>query len=178
MALTTAQQVRLRVQDIPAIADLTRTFDGSASAFQLENGAMAYSNIISGTAFVPDANSAWSATGAAFNASGHVTFSAVVSAGSAYRVRFVHSVFSDDEIGHFTAVGGSVLGASIEALYALRFDSVKRAKWAAPDGTEHDDTAAIKALETLYNDAKEEQLAAESFDSGFESWARGQDDLW
>lgn len=178
MTLTTAQQVRLRIQDIPAIFDVGLTFDGSGSAYQLQQGAMAYRNVTSASAFVPDGNGQWSATGATFNASGYVTFSAVGSAHSAFRVRGVHSVFSDDEIGHFTAIGGDVVGASLEAVQTLRFDALKRAKWAAPDGTEYDDTAAIKALEALYDDLKEEQLAAESYDLGFESWALGQDDMW
>jgi len=177
MTLTTAQQVRLRIQDIPAVADLTLTFDGSATIFNLENGAMVYRNITSATAFVP-VTGIWSATGATFNVSGWVEFSAAGSANSAYRVRFVHSVFSDDEIGHFTAVGGDVVGASLEAVQTLRFDALKRAKWAAPDGTMYDDTAAQKALEKMYEDLKTEQLAAESSDLGFESWALGQDWYW
>lgn len=177
MTLDTAHQVRLRIQDIPAVADLARTFDGSATIFSLENGAMAYRNITSATAFVP-VTGVWTATGCTFNTSGWVEFSGVGSANSAYRVRFVHSVFSDDEIGHFTAVGGSVAGAALEAVHVLRFDALKRAKWAAPDGTEYDDTAAIKALEALYKDLKEEQLAADTLDLGFESWAEGQDWYW
>ena len=169
MALTTAQQVRLRIQDIPAVADVTRSFDGSASAFNLE-----HRNLTSGTAFVPGSNSLWSATGAAFNTSGYVTFSAVISANSAWRARYVHSVFSEDEISHFTAAGGSIAGAAIEAVQALMFDGLKRAKWAAPDGTTYDDTAALDALWKIYSAQKEEIADSETFDGGYDSWSEGQ----
>jgi hypothetical protein len=169
MALTTAQQVRLRIQDIPAIADLSFTFDGSASAFNLD-----HSNLTSATAFVQGTNQQWSATGATFNASGFVTFSAVGSGGSGYRTRYVHSVFSDDDIGHFTAVGGSVAGAAREAARALLFDSLKRAKWAAPDGTEYDDTKAIDALKNLLEQLEEEIQQDEVGEGGFVSWPLGQ----
>jgi hypothetical protein len=171
--LTTAQQVRLRIQDLPAVADVTRTFDGSASAFNLE-----HRNLTSGTAYVPDNNAAWSATGVSFNTSGYVTFSAVGSANSAFRARYVHSVFSDADISHFTAVGGSIPGAAIEAVQALMFDGLKRAKWAAPDGTTYDDTQALDALWKIYSAQKEEIAASETLDGGFESWALGQDTNW
>lgn len=169
MTLTTAEQVRLRIQDIPTVADLTFTFDGSASAFQLD-----YRNVTSGTAFVQDSNKQWSATGATFDPTGFVTFSAVGSGGSAFRTRFVRSTFSDAEIGHFTAVGGSVVGAAREAARTLLFDSLKRAKWAAPDGTEYDDTKAIDGLKTLLDELEEELQQSEVGDGGFVSWAQGQ----
>ena len=172
MALTTAQQVRLRIQDLPVVADVTRTFDGSASAFQLEHG-----NLTSGTAFVPAAG-LWSAlTGVTFNVSGYVTFTAVQSANSAWRTRYVHSVFSDEEIGHFTAVGGNVAGAALQAVESLLFDGLKRAKWAAPDGTQYDDTAALDNLWKMHSALNEEEMESETDAVGFESWAEGQA-LW
>lgn len=174
MALTTAQQVRLRIQDIPQVFDVTLYGDGSASAFALQNGAVAYRNITSGSAFVPDGNGQWTGTGVAFNVSGYVTFSGVVSANSAYRVRGVHSVFSEDEINHFTAVGGDVPGAALEAARTLQFDALKRAAWAAPDGTEYDDTAAIKALNDLIAELKQEVNEAATSEGGFVSWSINQ----
>jgi hypothetical protein len=169
MTLTTAQQVRLRIQDIPTVSDVTRTFDGSASAFNLE-----HRNLTSGTAYVPGTDAAWSATGAVFDASGFVTFAAPGSANSAYRVRYVHSVFSDADISHFTAAGGSIPGAALEAVQALMFDGLKRAKWAAPDGTQYDDTRALDALWNIYSAQKEEVADAETFDGGYESWSEEQ----
>lgn len=170
--LTTAQQVRGRIQDIPQIVDLTQYGDGQASAFDLAG----VRNLTGATAFVHDASGVWSATGATFDASGFVTFASVLPANSAYRVRGVQSVFSDAEIGHFTAVGGDVVGAALEAVKWLRFDALKRARWAAPDGAEFDDTAAIAALEQLYADLRRERVEADDPDYGFVSWALGQED--
>ncbi|RPJ00024.1 MAG: hypothetical protein EHM39_05520 [Chloroflexi bacterium] len=177
MTLDTAAQVRLRITDFPAVADLTFYGDGRDSAFGLAQGAAAYRNITSGSAYVLASN-IWSATGCTFNTSGWVTFSGVISANTAFRTRFVHSVFSDEEIGHFTAVGGSVAGAALQAVHALMFDGLKRAKWAAPDGSTYDDTAALAQLKTLYDTLKEELADADVANGGFVSWAEGQGDHW
>lgn len=172
MTLTTAQQVRLRIQDQPVIMDHVGTADGQAKEFALPMRA-----IQSATAYIHDSNQQWTATGATVDATGFVAFSAVITANSAWRVRGVASTFSDDEIGHFTAVGGSVPGAALEAVKVLMFDSLKRASWAAPDGTNYDDTKAMDQLNTLY-----EQLQAEVSEGaiqygGFVSWAMGQTGL-
>lgn len=176
MTLTTAQQVRLRIQDIPQIADVVQTFDGTADTYQLQNGAIPYRNVTSATAFVPVGGTAWSATAATFNPSGFVTFGGVGSAQSAWRWRGVYSVFSDEEIDHFTAVGGTVAGAALEAVQVLMFDALKRASWRAPDGTEYDDTKAMDMLRTLYATLKEEIADAQVGDGAFVSWAEGQAD--
>lgn len=169
--LTTAQQVRLRIQDRARRAEEVRYGDGLESAFKLAQGAP-FSTVHSATAFVRTPT-AWSATGAAFDAEqGLVTFSGVVSANTAWKATYLWSVFSDDEIGHFTAVGGSVPGAALEAVRALMFDSLKRAKWAAPDGTEYDDTAAMKQLLEMEDRLKEE--TRESPEGGIESWSEQQ----
>lgn len=177
MALTTAQQVRLRIQDQARIADVQRFADGSASAYNLE-----HRNIVNGTAFVVVSAggtppTGWSATGCTFNASGYATFSSVPSANSALRFRYEHSVFSEDEIGHFTAVGGDINGASLEAVQTLMFDGLKRSKWASPDGSEYDDTAAMKLLNDLYATLKQEQLQAAVADGAINSWALTQEDV-
>lgn len=170
MSLTTAQWVRLRIQDQPKIADDTYYGDGLADTFQLP-----HSNLTSATAFVPLAT-AWSATACTFNASGYVQFSGTISANSGFRTRYVHSVFSDEEISHFTAVGGDIVGASLEAVQTLMFDGLKRSKWVAPDSSEYDDTAAMKLLNDLYKTLKEEQLQAAVADGAISSWAETQDD--
>lgn len=170
MTLTTAQQVRLRIQDLPLVADVTRHGDGTATVFQLE-----HRNVTSATAYVPGATG-WTATGATVDPSGFVTFSGVISAGSAFRVRYVHSVFSDDEIGHMTAVGGGVAGAALEACKTLMFDSLKRAAWGAPDGTTYDDTKAMVQLTALYGQLTDE-LAGQALSEGtFAAWSLGQAD--
>lgn len=168
MALTTAQAVRLKIQDIPTLVDATYVGDGSASAFLLP-----HRNITSGSAFVMGAGT-WTSTGATFNASGIVSFSGTISANSAFRVTYVHSTFSDEEIGHFTAVGGNVNGAALEAVLTLMFDSTKRARWMAPDGTQYDDTQAMNALRDLHSALKTE-LASDAIAAGsMPSWSLNQ----
>jgi hypothetical protein len=170
MVLTTAQQVRLKIQDIPTLVDATYVGDGSASAFLLP-----HRNITSGSAFVMGAGT-WTSTGATFNASGMVSFSGTISANTAFRTTYVQSVFSDDEIGHFTAVGGSVNGAALEAVHSLMFDSLKRARWMAPDGSQYDDTMAIQQLRDLYSALKTE-LVGEAIAAGsIQSWSLSQGD--
>lgn len=175
--LTTAQQVRGRIQDQPQRFDEQYAGDGLRADYEVQVGNARVTNLISATAYIV-AGGIWSATGATFDASGFVTFNGVISANTAYRVVGVQSVFSEAEIGHFTAVGGSVAGAALEAVNWLRFDALKRARWFGADGTQYDDTAAIKAVEKLYDDLRQELIEAESDTGGFESWALNQDDVW
>lgn len=177
MTLTTAEQVRLRIQDIPQRRDLVMYGDGLRSAYAVTNGNAQVTNLVSATAFIAGAN-AWTSTGATFDATGFVTFSGVISANTAFRVVGVESIFSDAEIGHFTAVGGSVNGAALEAVKTLRFDALKRAKWAAPDGASYDDTAAIAALQKLYDDLRTELAEGDIDGTDFVSWALEQDWSW
>lgn len=171
MTLTTAQQIRLRIQDQPKIADDTYYGDGYADTFQLP-----HNNLTSASAFVQGSN-VWTPTGCTFNASGYVQFSAVISANSAFRTRYVYSVFSDDEIDYFSTVGGNIVGASLEAVQTLMFDGLKRAKWVAPDSSEYDDTAAMKLLNDLYKTLKEEQNEDGIIAGGFGEWAVTQSEL-
>lgn len=177
MTLTTAQWVRLRIQDQPLVADDVFAGDGSASLFNLR-----HRNLTSATAFIMVSAggvppTGWSATGCTFNASGYVEFSAVLTVNLPWRARYVHSVFSDDEIGHFTAVGGDIIGASIEAVQTLMFDGLKRAAWAAPDGSEYDDTKAMTLLKDLYATLKQEQDEGAFAAGGFQGWAITQEEL-
>lgn len=171
MTLTDAQAIRLKIQDIPAIADTTLAGDGTAVTF-----ALPHRNLSSASAFVPLGGTAWSATGATFNASGFVEFSGVISANSAWRARYVHSVFSDAEIQHFLDTGGSVNGGALEAVQTLMFDGLRRARWSAPDGTSHDDTAAIALLRSLYDTLKAEQYEAAIGGGANESWSLLQEE--
>ena len=173
MPLTTADQVRLRISDRWRWSEEVRAGDGTASGWKLGQGAP-FSNVCSASAFVAVA-AGWSATGAAIDTGlGLVTFSAVISANSAWRAAYQWAVFSDEEVGYFTAVGGDVPGAALEAVRSLMFDSLRRAKWAAPDGTQYDDTAAQKQLLAM-----EERLLAEidrdtGPAGGIESWSENQ----
>ena len=104
-----------------------------------------------------------------------MTFSGVISANSGFRVTYTHSVFSDDEIGHFTAVGGDVNGAALEAIEALMFDSLKRARWMAPDLSQYDDTAAQGQLRAMWDRLHELSKEDAIVQGGFQSWSIEQE---
>ena len=174
MPLATADQVRLRISDRWRWAEEVRMGDGSASGFKLAQGAP-FSHLITASAHVITAGGTWSATGATIDPSlGLVTFSGVISAQSAWRASYHWAVFSDDEIGQFTAVGGNVAGAALEAVRTLMFDSLRRSKWAAPDGTEYDDTAAQRQLLEMEKRLVEEVTRADGAVGGIESWSEQQ----
>lgn len=169
MTLTDAQRVRLKIQDIPAIADLTHAGDGTANTFGLP-----HRNLVSATAYVPGAGG-WTATGATFDPTGYVQFSAAISANSAFRTRYVYSVFSDAEIDQWLTDGGSVVGAAKEAVQALMFDGTRRARWSSPDGTSWDDTAAIGLLKALYEKLDKEEQDAAIGTGSLGSWSLDQE---
>lgn len=174
MALTTAQQVRLRIQDIPIVANDTYYGDGTATMFLLP-----HRNIAGGTAYVPVGKTAWSATGATFDPSGYVVFNSIIPANSAWRAQYVYSTFSDEEIGHFITAGGTVDRAALQAVEALMFDSLRRARWMSPDGTQYDDTQAQAMLSRMYEQFRSaiERADAENAAAGGEmqSWALRQE---
>jgi len=175
MTLTTAQQVRFRIQAPWQRGTEMHYGDGTASGFQLAQGAP-YSTLISATASV--INAGWSATGCTFDTDlGYVLFSGIISAQTAVRFDYQWSVFSEDEIGYFTAVGGGVPGAALEAVRVLLFDAQKRARWQTPDGTQYDDTKAIDLLLEMEKRLQTEVDRADGPAGGFESWSVGQG-LW
>lgn len=175
MTLTTAQQVRLKIRDPWRRKSEVQYGDGTASSFQLSEGAP-YSVLCSATASV--VNNGWSATGGTIDtALGYATFGGVISANTALRFDYQWAVFSDEEIGNFTAVGGSVNGAAIQAIDSLLFDASRRAKWAAPDGSQYDDTMTWKALENMRATLSAQIVADIGPQGGFESWAIGQGDV-
>lgn len=172
-ALSSAQSLRLRLSDIPRIADLTFYGDGTASSFVLP-----HYNLSTGSAFVPIGGTAWSATGATFDASGQVSFAGVISANSAFRTTYVRSVFSDDEIGYFTANGGDFVGAAILGVQTLLVDAGKRASWASPDGTTFSDIGSIDALWKSYSALRQEQQDAAAAQGGaMINWSLVQGDF-
>lgn len=170
MSLTTAQRTRLKIADAPRIVDITRYGDGTANTFATE-----HVNLTSGSAFVPAGATAWSATAVTFNASGFYAFSGVISANSAYRVTYVHSVFSDAEIDQFLEDGGSVIGAAVEAVGSLMFDSLRCSRWMASDGSSYDNTSSQAHARAMYDKLVEELEREGSTAGGFQSWALGQD---
>lgn len=169
MALTDAQTLRLKIQDIPAIADTVYAGDGSAAVFNFP-----HRNLTSASAFVAAAGG-WSATGCAFDASGYVAFSGVISANTAWRARYVYSVFSDDELAEWLSRGGSVNAAAIEAVTSLMFDGTRRARWSAPDGTSYSDTEAIALLKSLYDALSKEGEEEATVGGDIGSWSLNQE---
>jgi hypothetical protein len=172
MSLTTAEQVRLKIRDPWRRKNETQYGDSTASSFQLTEGSP-YSTIISATASI--VNNGWSATGCTFHtAAGYVEFSGIISANTAIRFDYLWAIFSDDEVENFTAVGGSVNGAAIEAIDSLLFDASKRARWAAPDGSTYDDTQTAKLLLDLREKISAQIVEDIGPQGGFESWVVGQ----
>ena len=169
MSLTTAQQVRLKISDPPKYSDQTFEFDGATSSYTLP-----HVNIANASAYVLNGG-AWSATAATFNASGMVSFATAYASASAFRATYEYSTFSDDEIDHFITVGGDVIGAAIEACESLMFDSLRRLRWRAFDGTEVDDTKAQQMLGKIYDVLKKEQEVNSIVAGNIDSWAINQE---
>lgn len=170
MALTSAQRLRLKIQDVPIRVDLTLHGNGTARVFQVE-----HRNLANASAYVPAAGGAsWSATGCTIDASGTFAFSGTISANSAFRVVYDHTTFSDTEIDQFMTDGGGIIGGAVEALQALMFDAVKRARWMASDGSSYDDTSAQSHLRGMYEQIKEEQHSEAIAAGSFGSWSLNQ----
>lgn len=168
MTLTSAQILRSRVQDAPRLEEKIMLGDGRASMFWVER-----ENITSGTAFIVTPQG-WSATGATFNSSGYITFSAPISAASAVRALYVYSIFSDDEIDYWLTAG-SIPVAAREVARTLMFDSMKRARWVASDGSEYDDSKALSLIRELIDDLDKEIEASYLTDGGIVEWAMNQE---
>lgn len=173
MALTTLQQTRVKISDPPRIEDRTLYGDGTAQVYQ-----MPHVNTTTASAYVPvgAGGTAWSATGCTFDVSGSLSFSGVISANSAFRVRYVQTTFSDDEVQNFLDNGGSVVGAAVEAVESLMFDSLKRARWMASDGTQYDDTSAQSQLAKMHELLNKQLEAESSVAGGYGSWSLNQGD--
>lgn len=169
MALGETARFRSFIQDPRRIADVVTYGDGTAALFTL-----AHANVLEGTAFVPGPGG-WSATGATFNTTGFVELATAISANSALRLRYEHSVFSNDEIGEWFTHGGSFNNAARLAILTLQFDGLRRAKWTAPDGTSFDDTAALARLRELYDLLGQEDENAAIAGGAVGSWSLDQE---
>jgi hypothetical protein len=170
MTLTPAQRVRLKISDPPTLGGGAGVGDGTAVTFALPNR-----NLSSGSAFIA-VGGAWSGTGATFDPTGLVTFATAISANSAFRCTYVYSTFSEDEIDDFLAVGGSVIGASLEVCESLMFDAAKRASWSAPDGSSYDDTSAQAHLRELHGILLAQQSDEAAAGGSVGSWSLTQGD--
>lgn len=164
MPLTDLERVRQRIQDEPRRVDAVYHGDGTANQF-----ALPHTHLTSGSAFVPAVNG-WSATGATFDPSGVVAFSNTISANSAFRVVYVHSVFSDATIDDYITNYGSVNAAALQCAYDLLFDAAKRARWAAA-GASFDDTEAHYALRDVVSALKAELYADSLHAAALTAWS-------
>lgn len=171
MTLTSAQKVRLKIADAPRWIDVTRYGDGTA----VTHGLSPHYNIANGTAYVPLGGTAWSATGATFNASGYIAFSGVISANSAFRLTYDYATFSDSEIDQFLSDGGSVVGAAIQALDSLMFDATRAARWMAADGTSYDNTSTQSHLRQMRALLIEQLQMETTVDGSMTSWSVNQE---
>lgn len=171
MPLSQSQQLRLRINDKLRYGQEVRGGDALSQSFQLGQGAP-FSTISAASAYVTAA-AGWSATGATFDtALGVVTFATALPNNTQFKVDYQWSVFSEDEVTQLLADGGSVAGGALQAVRALMFDSLRRARWGAPDGTNYDDTMAMSQLKSLYDQLHEE--VRDDPAGGIESWTQQQ----
>jgi hypothetical protein len=165
MPLTPLQRLRQRVQDEPRRVDAVYQGDGRAAAF-----ALPHTHLTSGSAFVPAAPG-WSATAATFDPSGVVTFANPISANSAFRVVYVHSVFSDSVLEDYASAYGDA--AALQCAYDLLFDATKRARWAAA-GASYDDTEARLTVRDLISALKAELTDQSLHTAALHPWPDGE----
>jgi len=176
MTLTTAEQVRLRLNDPWKYGLEMQYGDGTASAYKLQQGAP-YSTVLSATASVYSANVGWSGTGATINTGlGLLTFSGAISANTAFQVNYLWAVFSDAELGFFTAQG-DVRAATLMGVRVLMADAWKRARWAAPDGSQYDDSKAFAYLAAWEQSLLAEKVTDDGPAGQFVNWADTQQDF-
>lgn len=178
MGLTTAQIVRSRINDMPRWENEFQVGDGSASVFKLKQGSP-HSTISASTftAWVPGAG--WTATGGTLEpTAGLFSFSGVISANSAVQFSYYWTVFSEDEMAYFTGLGG-VPEACLGAVNHLLVNYAKRASWAAPDGSTHNDTQALASLMQIRSALVAEIRGGElGPQGGVNSWSETQQDYF
>src|SRR5689334_13204678 len=176
MPLTTAQQVRNRINDPIRYDSETIQADGMNSTFKLRQGSP-YSTLVSGTptAYISAAGG-WSATGGVtFDLDlGLVTMPSAPAANLVVNTTYQWSVFSNDQMAIFTAAG-AVPYCALEAVKYLLGDYAKRGRWAAPDGSNYDDTMAFKNLLELRSALIDETRGSETGPIGYSvNWAESQ----
>lgn len=169
----TALLVRQRIQDSAHRANYTLYGDGTAQTFDLQ-----HENVQSASAFVGIGSppTGWSATGCAFNAGGFVDFSGVISAQTAFNVRYVYNVWSDEVIGEYITAGGGVLGAALQCAYDLLYDNVKRNQWMAANGATFNNVQAGTYVKDIISALKEEMREDATQYGAMASWSETQSD--
>lgn len=183
IATNTAQQLRLRVSDVPRRQIFTVYGDGLSSAFELGTlpGGIVSAQGAGGqpTAFVAvgaGGGTAWSATGCAFTYfPGIVTFSGVPSAGSAVQAVFWHAVFSESDIDYITGNYGDLNGMTLEVINALMMDASKRVAWAG-GGVSYNESTVFNHLKDMRDTIFSAMTVQQGPQGGFESWADAQQD--
>lgn len=171
MPLSSAQQVRQRIQDFPRPFDSAYYADGISTRYHIGTP-----NLVSGSAYVQPGGTAWSATGATFNSSGFVDFSDRISANSAYRVVGVYTVFADDVIDERISALNSINAVALEFAYDLLFDGGKRGRWMSPDGSQWDNVGSLTAINSIIRHLELEIEKEAIQGGGFWSWAETQSD--
>lgn len=174
MTLDASRAVRQRIQDIPTYETPTLYGDGASTVFKFPG-----MNITSASAYVglgTPSPTAWSATGASINVSGYVEFSSIISANSAFQMRYVQSVFSDEIIGEYVTAEGGLNGAALRCAYDLQFDALKRASWRGSDGATFDDTEARHTIKDIIDALRHEIEEDAMYGGSMASWAETQGD--
>lgn len=177
--LNTADQLRFYINDQPRQAIETRYGDGTATTFQVSGvpiitGATAFGGY-SPSAYLPVGGTAWSATGSTFNYPlGTVTFSAVISANSAFQVSYTYATFSDQEIDHVVSNFGDVNSMKLALVDNLMANSYKRARWAAQAGSLFDDSQTMANLMMMRSAIRAEMTTEQGPLGGFISTDENQ----
>lgn len=167
MPLTSADYVRQRIQDPLVYEDATYYGDGTANRYKLP-----HVNLQSGSAWVAPGATAWSATGATFNVTGYVDFANAISAQTAFRVAYVHSVWSDETISGYLSAG--ISGAMLQCAYDLLYDNMKRSRWMAANGAQYDNMQAGQFAKDIISAIKDEMREEATQYGSMASWAETQ----
>lgn len=146
----TAELLRRHIADRPRLAIETYYGDGTASVFSISGTPIVTGCTAQGafqpSAFVPVGNS-WSATAASFDYNlGTVAFSGVISANSAFQVRYTYATFSDAEIDQVVSSYGMLQDMQLDLIDTLMADSYRRARWASQRGAYYDDSLTMTNL--------------------------------
>ena len=181
IASNSAEQLRLRVNDKPRRTIQTLYGDGLSSAFELGAlpGGLVSAQGAGGqpTAFIPvgaGGGTAYSATGCTFTYSPPlVTFSGVISAGSAVQCVFNHAVFSEAEVDYITGNFGDLNGMTLEVISMLMADYSKRVAWAG-GGVSYNESTVFNNLKAWHDNIYEGMTTQTGPQGGFESWSDEQ----
>lgn len=183
MAYNTADSLRWYANDKPRLLTEVRYGDGTASAFQLSGVPLVTGGTAFGafqpSAYVPigaGGGTAWSATGATFNLPlGTVSFSAAISAQSAYQVSYTYATFSDADIDFVTGLVGDMLSMRLALIDNLMSDAYKRASWGSQAGARYDDSKTMANLMLMRSAIRAEMVEEIGPAGDIVSWDANQE---